>query len=105
MISVKTKTAAPVAVKRRLSPYDFEKICREAAHQSLNCREYICGVLSRLCSWLNIPDGTLALRNECQLDDGNLQIVVLALYRLLEERCLYNFDVQAILNSHTDGEP
>ena len=105
MISTQTITASPIATKRRLYIYDFEKICQEAAQHSTNCREYLCGVLARLCSWLNIPDGTVALRSECELENGNLQRVVLTLYRLLDERCLYYFDVQAILNSHTAGEP
>ena len=104
MVSVMTTAAASSTQKKRLNHNDFENICREVARRSTNCREYICGVLSGVCFWLGIPDGTEALRKECKLEDGNLQRVVLELYRLLEDRCLYNFDVQAILNSHRAGE-
>lgn len=104
-ISNQTTIATPIAAKRRLSSIDFEKICHDAAHHSTNCREYICGVLTRLCYLLNIPDTTVALRNECEFESGNLQRVILTLYRLLDERCSYNFDVQSILNAHSAGEP
>lgn len=97
------KTSAPTSppVRRRLSLNDFEKICREAAQRSINCREYICGVLAGLCAWLNIPDGSQSFRAECEYEDGNLQRVLLTLYRLLEMKCLYDFDVQAVLNSYS----
>ena len=101
MILGKARATNSTPVRRRLSFNDFEKICREAARRSINCREYICGVLAGLCAWLNIPDGTESFRAECEYEDGNLQRVILELYRLLEMKCLYDFDVQAVLNSYS----
>ena len=105
MILTKSRATTSTPVRRRLSLNDFEKICREAAQRSTNCREYICGVLAGLCAWLNIPDGRQSFRAECEYEDGNLQRVLIALYRLMEIKCLYDFDVQAVLNSYSAGKP
>jgi hypothetical protein len=105
MILGKARATTPTLVRRRLSSNDFEKICREAAQRSTNCREYICSVLTGLCFWLDIPDGSDAFRNECEHEDGNLQRVILELYQLLEKNCLYDFDVLAVLNSYSANEP
>ena len=98
------ETVAAAAIRKHLSSSRFQKMCREAARHSNGCREYVCGVLTRLCRWLDIPDRTESLRLECELGDGNVQRVVLSLYRLLDEKCLYDFDVQSILNSYSAGE-
>jgi hypothetical protein len=97
-------TAASSTYRKILKISDFQKICRRAARRSTNCREYICGVLTGVCSWLGIPDSTESIRNECQFEGGNVQLVLLTLYRLLEERCSYNFDALEVLNSYSAGD-
>jgi hypothetical protein len=92
------------ATRKRLSGDRFDKMCREAARHSSGCREYVCGVLGRLCRWLGIPDEVAALHLECDPKGGNAQRVVLSLYNLLEKKCLYDFDAQSLLNAHSAGE-
>ena len=60
--------------------------------------------MTKLCQWLGIPDRAETFRWECETEGGNVQRVILSLYRLLEEKCLCDFDPQAILNSHSAGE-
>jgi hypothetical protein len=92
------------ATRKRLSGDRFEKMCRQAARHSAGCREYVCGVLVRLCIWLGIPDEVETLHLECDTKGGNVQRVVLLLYNLLDRKCLCDFDAQSLLNAHSAGE-
>ena len=103
MSAVIQMAAAPGASRKRLRREQFVRMCYGAARHSITCRGYIRGVLTRLCRWLD-KDGALgALRSECEPGRGNVQRLVVVLYRVLEEKCACDFRVEEVLNSFSPG--
>jgi hypothetical protein len=89
--------------RKPLSREQFELMCDQAARHSITCRGYIRGVLTRLCRWLDRTGALGTLRPECEPGRGNVQRLVVVLYRLVEERCLCDFKVEEVLNSFSPG--
>jgi hypothetical protein len=88
-----------LTAKAQLSREEFERICGEAAARSTDCADYIGNVLAGLRHWL-ASQGRRAELPESVASDGNVQVLVIALYRLLEEKCGLDFDASRVLNAY-----
>jgi hypothetical protein len=101
---LETSTAARTALRKRLSRNQFEQICSHAAKYSTNCEEYICRVLANLHQWLKAADGSECLRPEkiIKTNGKNIQMCIIEIYNLLEEKFVCDFDATAVLNFKSD---
>ena len=97
-------TATSTALLKRLSRDQFEQICSHAKSYSTNCEEYICSVLANLRLWLKATDGSEFLPREkvIQTNGKNIQMCIIEIYHLLDEKCIYDFDVTEVLNFRSD---
>ncbi|HKP12499.1 MAG TPA: hypothetical protein VJZ91_10330 [Blastocatellia bacterium] len=87
-----------LTAKAQLSREEFGLICGEAA-RSTDCADYIGNVLAGLCRWLT-NQGRRAELPELVASAGNVQVLVVALYHLLEEKCGVDFDASRVLNAY-----
>ena len=81
-----------------LSREEFELTCTEAARNSINCEAYISKVIADVRLRLGDDGGSVA-PPEMRWSLGNVQVLIITLYQLLEERCEFDFDVSVVLNS------
>ena len=86
--------------KKLLAPEEFAQVCSEAARNSTDGEAYISNVVAELHRWLR-EHGRSATLPEKEPNRGNVQTVVITLYRLLEERCEFDFDVPVVLNAYS----
>ena len=83
--------------KRRLSREQFEAICAKAAIDSTDSQLYISRVLDEVRGELN--DHNLSADDESN-NSRDVQVIVISLYQLLEERYEFDFDPPVVLNSY-----
>src|SRR5215468_2691307 len=97
--------STPAALRKRapLSQSQFKRLCLRAAKNSASSGPYIRRVLRYLCRWLQIPDCSELLPPARNWRRRNTQLSVLALYRLLEVKCRYDFDVATVLTRCREG--
>ena len=87
-----------ITPKTSLSREEFELICNEAAKNSTDCEAYISNVIEDVR--LRLGDrGSSVAPPEMRWSSDNVQVLVITLYQLLEERCEFDFDVSVVLNS------
>jgi hypothetical protein len=93
------------AFRKRLSRNQFEQICSRAASYSTNCEHYICSVLANLRQWLKAPDGLESLPPDKAIETNgkNIQMCVIEIYHLLDQKCVYDFDATEVLNFYSGG--
>jgi hypothetical protein len=84
-----------VKAKKRLSGEEFKAICAKAATDSTNSQAYISRVLDEL---RELDDQTLSSDNES--NHRNVQALVNSLYRMLEERYEFDFNLPVVLSSY-----
>jgi len=93
--------AALVGSEKAICKEEFEQICREAARRSTCTAAYIRAVLARTRIFTGSSEKAASLAAD--IDVANVQVAVVTLYLLLEEKCEDDFDVAEVLNSHEPG--
>src|SRR5262245_36125435 len=81
-----------------LTQSQFEQICLRASKNSTNCAQYIQRVLTYVCRRLRLPNPVKSSSPET-IGSENTQLSVITLYQLLDQKCLYDFDVATVLNA------
>jgi hypothetical protein len=61
-------------------------------------------VLANLRAWLKAPEGLERLRPEkvIKTNGKNIQTCIIEIYYLLDQKCVYDFDVTEVLNFYSD---
>ena len=94
-------TGAAGVIRNPLTKEEFEQLCFEAASDSTSCEAYLRNVLTKVGLLLGVKP--LLLPADAEADVENVQVIVVALYHLLEEKYQCDFDVSEVLNSQVVG--